>query len=256
MMDIRNKRVVITGAGSGIGRATALKFAELGAVVGLIDINEQGLDDIVKEIYRHNGEAYYEVVDVMDEERLMEGIAQLANQLGGLVCNAGINGTWAPIETLKIEDWHRTIDTNLTSTFVSLKAAIPLMKDDGGSIVITSSINGNRIYNNFGASAYSTSKAGQVSLMKMAALELARCNIRVNAVCPGAIETPINSKTIIEKETEEVQIKVEFPEGDRPLKADTGQPEQVANVIAFLISSQSGNVSGTEVYVDGAESLL
>ncbi|MGY3766193.1 SDR family oxidoreductase [Vagococcus vulneris] len=259
MIDLRNKRIIVTGAGSGIGRATALKLAELGAIIGVIDISESSLDGIVRDIRANNGEAYYEIVDVSKEQELIDAIDSLVERMGGLeglACNAGINGTWAPIETLSLEDWHKTMNTNLTSTFISLKASIPYLKENGGAIVITSSINGNRIYNNFGASAYSTSKAGQVALMKMAALELGRDNIRVNAVCPGAIDTAINSKTIIAKETEEVAIKVEFPEGERPLKEDTGQPDQVANTIAFLLSADSGNVSGTELYVDGAESLL
>ncbi|MGX7025031.1 SDR family oxidoreductase [Vagococcus hydrophili] len=256
---LKGKKAIITGSGSGIGRETAIKFANEGADVGLLDINPESLLQISKELTQIGVENYYETTDVSKEQELLNAIQTLAEKLGGvdiLVVNAGINGTWAPIETLSNSDWNRTIQTNLTSTFISVKAVVPYMKEIGGKIVITSSINGNRIYNNFGASAYSTSKAGQVAFMKMAALEFARYNIRVNAVCPGAIDTAINASTIVTEETEEVAIKVEFPEGSRPLSDETGKPDQVANVICFLSSDLSANVTGTEIYVDGAESLL
>ncbi len=256
---LSGKKAIITGAGSGIGRATAVKLATEGASVGLLDINPESLIELSEELTQIGVKNYYEVTDVSKEQELLNAIQTLAQKLNGvdiLIVNAGINGTWTPIENLSNSDWNRTIQTNLTSTFVSVKTVIPYMKETGGKIVITSSINGNRIYNNFGASAYSTSKAGQVAFMKMAALELARYNIRVNAVCPGAIDTKINDSTTITKETEEVSIKVEFPEGSRPLLDESGKPEQVANVICFLSSDDSANVTGTEMYVDGAESLL
>ncbi|MGO2082537.1 SDR family oxidoreductase [Vagococcus sp.] len=256
---LNGEKAIVTGAASGIGKATALKFAEEGATIGLIDINPEGLEETLQEVEALGSQGYIEAVDVSDAEKLAVSIDQLIEKLQGidiLVCNAGINGTWASIEKLEIAEWQRTLQTNLTSTFVSVKSVVPVMKEKGGKIVITSSINGNRIYNNFGASAYSTTKAGQVAFMKMAALELARFNIRVNAVCPGAIDTQINASTTITEDAQEVAIKVEFPEGSRPLKDESGKPEQVASVIAFLASNDSANVTGTELYVDGAESLL
>ena len=125
--------------------------------------------------------------------------------------NAGINGAMAPIETMEIEDWNQTHDINLRGTFATVKYAIPYLKDQGGSILITSSINGNRVFSGIGFSAYSTTKAGQVAFMKMAALELARYKIRVNAICPGAIETNIDQNTFPSDDLKEVQIPVEFP---------------------------------------------
>lgn len=256
---LNGEKAIVTGAASGIGKATALKFAEEGATIGLIDINPEGLEETLREVEALGSQGYIEAVDVSDAEKLAVSIDRLIEKLQGidiLVCNAGVNGTWASIEKLEIAEWQRTLQTNLTSTFVSVKSVVPVMKEKGGKIVITSSINGNRIYNNFGASAYSTTKAGQVAFMKMAALELARFNIRVNAVCPGAIDTQINASTTITEDAQEVAIKVEFPEGSRPLKDESGKPEQVASVIAFLASNDSANVTGTELYVDGAESLL
>ncbi|WP_429948973.1 SDR family oxidoreductase [Enterococcus sp. AZ101] len=254
-----SKKAIITGAASGIGYATAKLFIEKGFIVGLIDADKKRLASISEEFKQDTDACFYRSVDVTNEVSLKKAIDELTDSLGGLdifFSNAGINGTWAPIETLSISEWDQTINTNLRSTFLCTKFAIPHMKKNGGSIIITSSINGTRIFNNFGASAYSASKAGQVAFTKMAALELARYNIRVNAICPGAIDTAINEKTTYSDALKEVEIKVEFPEGDRPLKNDTGTSEQVAQSVLFLATDASANISGTELYVDGAESLL
>lgn len=130
------------------------------------------------------------------------------------------------------------------------------MKENGGSIIITSSINGSRKFHSFGMSAYSSSKAGQVAFAKMAALELARYRIRVNVICPGAIETNIDENTFQSPEVKEIQIPVKYPEGSQPLEHGPGKPEQVADLVLFLASEDSSHITGTEVYIDGAESLL
>ena len=130
------------------------------------------------------------------------------------------------------------------------------MKENGGSIIITSSINGNRRFAGFGMAAYSTSKAAQIGFMKMAALELARYKIRVNAICPGAIETNIDLSTEKNESVKEIEIPIEYPEGMQPLAKGPGQPEQVANLVSFLASDESSHISGTEIYIDGTESLL
>ncbi|HCE11975.1 MAG TPA: 3-oxoacyl-[acyl-carrier-protein] reductase, partial [Enterococcus sp.] len=192
MEGFKHKRVIVTGAASGIGKATAEQFIQQGAQVGLIDLHADELSQI-KESF--SAQVYVETVDVTDSQGLLSAITKLADAMGGLDIlhvNAGINGTFTPIEALTIDEWDQTINTNLRSTFLSVKAAVPLMKANGGSIVITSSVNGNRVFSNFGASAYSTSKAGQVAFAKMAALELSRYNIRVNVICPGAISTNID----------------------------------------------------------------
>lgn len=166
MKRFENKRVIVTGAASGIGKAVAQQFLDQGAVVGLLDIDETELKAFVEAT---EGQSIYRVVDVSKGEELLQAVTALAQELGGvdiLHVNAGINGTWTPIEELSLDDWDTTITTNLRSTFVTVKAAIPFLKINGGSIVITSSVNGNRIFKNFGASAYSTSKAGQVAFMK------------------------------------------------------------------------------------------
>ena len=162
----------------------------------------------------------------------------------------------APIEDLTPDEWDNTINTNLKGTFHTVKYAIPLLKKQGGSIVITSSVNGNRVFSNIGMSAYSTSKAGQMAFGKMAALELAKYKIRVNIICPGAINTNIGKNTDKRPELEKVKIPVEFPEGRHPLEDKPGQPEDVAKLVSFLSSDEASHITGTEVFIDGAESLL
>lgn len=256
---LQNKVAVVTGGGSGIGKAAAIRFAQHGAKVYMLDRTPEEADKTKREIESIGGFATVIECDVSNPGLIEESLHKVGEEAGEIhvvFANAGINGTWAPIETLEIEEWDKTMDTNLRSTFATVKYSIPYMKENGGSIIITSSINGNRVFSNTGASAYASSKAGQVAFMKMAALELAQYGIRVNAVCPGAIDTRIDENTNISDELQEVKIPVEFPEGGHPLEDAPGKPEQVANLVLFLASDESFHVTGTEIYVDGAESLL
>lgn len=257
---VNGKAAFITGAGSGIGKAAAELLAKEGAKVALIGLTEDKLRQVEKKITADGGEAFAFQADIASEEDVKaayEKVLQRWGRLDIVFANAGINGTVGPIETMACEEWNRTIQTNLTGTFLTVKHAIPSMKDKGGSIIITSSINGNRVFTSFGMSAYSTTKAGQVAYMKMAALELARYRIRVNAVCPGAIETNIDASTEKKPKLEEITIPVEMPpEGEHPLRRAPGTASQVAKLVLFLASDESDHISGTEIYVDGAESLI
>ncbi|WP_347548437.1 SDR family NAD(P)-dependent oxidoreductase [Pseudalkalibacillus hwajinpoensis] len=253
------KVAVITGGGSGIGADTAKRFAKEGIRVCLFDLKESRAENVKDEIIREGGDAFVLDIDVSDEERVTYGLEQVVKEWGQidiLFNNAGINGTLNSIEEMKAEEWDETIHTNLKSTFLMMKHTIPYMKKNGGSMIITSSINGNRTFSNFGMSAYSTSKAGQVAFMKMAALELAQYHIRVNAICPGAIDTNIEQNTDRKESVEKIEIPVEYPEGAHPLEQKSGSADQVADVVYFLASDASSHVTGTAMYVDGAESLL
>jgi NAD(P)-dependent dehydrogenase (short-subunit alcohol dehydrogenase family) len=170
--------------------------------------------------------------------------------------NAGINGVWAPIEKLEPEEWEKTVRVNLNGTFFTVKTAVPHLKKQGGSVIITSSVNGTRMFSNSGASAYATTKAGQVALAKMLALELAKHRIRVNVICPGAITTQIDENTE-KQDVEEAREPVEYPEGTIPLTdGEPGTAAEVAELVAFLASDASRHITGTEVWIDGAQSLL
>jgi NAD(P)-dependent dehydrogenase (short-subunit alcohol dehydrogenase family) len=260
---VGGKIALVTGAGSGIGQAAAIRLAEEGAKLVLLDMHADELEEtraIIESIGLRTADYLLLAADIADENQVREAAKAIAERWGKLdvlFANAGINGVMSPIEDFELNEWNKTIGINLTGTFLCVKHAIPLMKKaGGGSIAITSSVNGNRIFSGFGYGAYSTSKAGQVAFSQMAALELARYGIRVNAICPGAIETNIGENTDRHPEVDEITIPVEYPEGSQPLSHRSGKPRQVANVVLFLASDESDHVTGTVIYVDGAESLL
>ncbi|BCG59200.1 MULTISPECIES: SDR family oxidoreductase [Paenibacillus] len=255
------KTAIITGAGSGIGRATAIQMAREGANIALFDLVNDRTSVVERKLNRiREGCALAVDVDTSSPERMEAAVRKTVEHFGGLdivFANAGINGSIGPIEELSIEDWQRTLSVNLTGTFLSLKYTIPHMKSKGkGSIIITSSINGNRRFASFGFSPYSTTKAGQVAFAKMAALELAKFKIRVNVVSPGAISTNIDESTEPNEELESIVIPIEFPEGQQPLADGPGKPEDVANLVCFLASDESSHITGAHIVIDGAESLL
>ena len=255
-MDLMDKVAVVTGAGSGIGAASAKRLAAAGAKVALLDIDEQDLKKVAEDIGEN---ALVIVADVSQEEAMKSAYQQVSDAFGRLdvvFANAGINGVWAPLDELKLEEWQKTLGTNLTGTFLTVKHALPLLKKRGGSVVITASVNGTRIFSNTGATAYSCSKAGQIAFMKMAALELAQDRIRVNAICPGAIKTDISESTT-KRDIDKVKEPAQYPEGEIPLTdGEPGSAEQVAELVLFLASDASSHISGTPVWIDGAQSLL
>ncbi|PMC37949.1 3-oxoacyl-[acyl-carrier-protein] reductase [Bacillus sp. UMB0899] len=259
-MSLQNKVALITGAGSGIGLATAMRLAKEGVKLGLVDLKKEKLEKVKHDIEVEGGKAIITDTDVSDPKRVEQSVKEIYekwNRLDFVFANAGINGTVAPIEDLSPEEWDQTITTNLKSTFLTVKYSIPHLKNNGGSVVITSSINGNRKFTGFGMSAYSSSKAAQVAFGKMAALELAKYKIRVNIICPGAVETNIGQNTFPEKENlEKIKIPIVYPEGSQPLEHKAAKPEQVADLVQFLFSDASNHITGTEIFVDGAESLL
>ncbi len=259
-MQLEGRVALVTGAGSGIGRATALLFAREGARIAALDRSvDDDLRGVVAEIERGGGEALPLGADVSDPEQMRAAIDEAVGRWGRLdvvFANAGINGVWAPLEDLQPDEWDTTLGVNLKGTFLSVKYALPHLKRRGGSVVVTSSVNGTRIFSNTGATAYSCSKAAQVAFTKMAALELARWKVRVNVVCPGAIETNIEESTE-QRNLEAVRVPVEFPESNLPLSGgEPGTAGQVASVVLFLASDAASHVTGAQIFVDGAESLV
>ncbi len=258
-MELKNKVALITGGGSGIGKATALLFANEGARVMVIGRTEKELQDTVARIEEIGGEAAYVLADIADAgamRAVYETISDRWERLDVVFAHAGINGVWAPLEELDPEEWKQTLDINLTGTFHTVKYAIPLLKRSGGSIIITSSVNGTRIFSNSGASAYSASKAGQVAFMQMAALELAKYKIRVNAICLGAIATDVEQHTE-RRHIDKAREPVDYPQGKIPLTdGEPGKAIEVAQLVLFLASDRSSHISGTPIWIDGAESLL
>lgn len=259
-MRLHGKVALVTGGGSGIGEAAAKLMAQEGAKVAIAGRTQEKLDDTAAAIQQAGGEALPISADISQPEQvqqLMDKITQQWGQLDVVFAHAGINGVWAPLEELEPEDWQKTIDINLTGTYLTVKYAVPHLKQQAsGSIIITASVNGTRMFSNTGATAYMCSKAAQIAFMKAIALELGPCGIRVNAICPGKVETEINSTTQA-RDLDNLGKDVEFPEGKIPLTdGRAGAPEDVAELVLFLASDAARFVSGTEIWVDGAESLV
>lgn len=258
-LSLEGKVAMITGAGSGIGKAAALLMAREGAKVAALVHSKDEATQIAPEIEKTGGQVLPIVADVSQPDQMKQAVQQIIQKWGSLqivFANAGINGVWAPLEELEPDEWDRTINTNLKGTYLTVKYAVPYLKKQGGSVIITSSVNGTRIFSNTGATAYSCTKAAQVAFAKMVALELAESKVRVNVICPGAIETNINDSTE-KKDLEKVQVPVEYPEGSMPLThGKPGTAEEVADLVLFLASDLSSHITGSEMWIDGAESLL
>jgi NAD(P)-dependent dehydrogenase (short-subunit alcohol dehydrogenase family) len=255
-LGVAGKVALVTGAGSGIGQAAALKLAQEQVKVAVLDRDEETLRDTLAALEQAGGEALPIGADVAQPGAMQEAVERIVarwQRLDIVFANAGINGVWAPIEELTPEEWDRTIAINLKGTFLTIKYAVPYLKRQGGSVIITASVNGTRIFSNTGATAYSCSKAGQVAMAKMLALELAQQKVRVNVICPGAIETKIDQSTE-KRDVDRVKYPVQFPEGAEPLQPGTA--EQVARLVLFLASAASEHISGTELWIDAGESLL
>jgi NAD(P)-dependent dehydrogenase (short-subunit alcohol dehydrogenase family) len=257
-MQLEGRVALVTGAGSGIGKAAALLLAKEGAKVAALSRTEEELRKTVEEIESAGGEGMVATADTSDAEQ-MEGavrkIVERWDRIDIVFANAGVNGVWAPIEELDPEEWDKTMAINLRGTFLTLKYTVPYLKKRGGSVIVNASINGTRVFSNTGATAYASSKAGQLAFTKMMALELARDQVRVNVVCPGAIETSIEDNTE-HRDIEELGVPVEFPRGWHPLRGKPGSAEDVARVVLFLASDAAVHVTGTEMWVDGGESLI
>lgn len=259
-MQLEGKVALVTGGSSGIGKASALLFAQQGAKVAVLGRTKSEVDKTVDEIRQAGGTAIAVLADVSQPDQMERAVQQVVDEwetIDVVFANAGINGVWAPLDEITPEEWDMTLDINLKGTFLTVKYALPYLKQRGGSVIVNSSVNGTRIFSNSGATAYSCSKAAQVAFTKMTALELARYKIRVNVICPGWIQTEIGDNTN-RRNMDKVRYPVEFHDGSKiPLtKGGPGSSEQVAQLVLFLASDLSSHITGTEMWIDGAESLI
>lgn len=241
----KDKVALVTGGSSGIGRATALAFAKKGAKVVIADwIENKETMDLIKNL---GAEAIFVKCDVSksaDVKALIEKTIDTFGRLDFAYNNAGIEGTSAPTQDCSEENWDKTIDVNLKGIWLCMKYQIPVMLKKGkGSIVNCSSVAG--LVGFQGLPAYVASKHGVLGLTKTAALENAKLGIRINAVCPGVIQTPmIDRLTGKQKEAEE-QFTTMEPVGR------FGQPEEIACAVMWLCSDEASFVTGIEMPVDG-----
>jgi len=258
-MQLENRVALVTGAGSGIGKAAALLLAQEGAWVGVLGRREDVLREVVAEIEAAGGKAVALPADVSQADEVKASIERLVEHWGRLdivFANAGINGLWAPIDEIEPEEWDEVVDINLKGTFLTVRYAVPYLKVRGGSVIIDSSVNGTRMFSNKGASMYATTKAGQLAFGKMVAGELAPFKVRVNIICPGWIESDIRRNTR-RRSFEKVRKKIDYQEGIIPLTGGKpGKAEQVAQLVLFLASDASDHITGTEIWIDGGESLV
>jgi NAD(P)-dependent dehydrogenase (short-subunit alcohol dehydrogenase family) len=254
-MNLQRKVALVTGAGSGIGKAAAIAFSKAGAKLAVLSDTQSEIEATAKEIGR---ETLALTADVSDAAEMEAAVAKLIDRFGQLdivYANAGINGMSAPIDDLTPKEWDRTININLRGTFLTIRYTVPhLKKAGGGAIVVTSSINGTRYFANAGATAYSVSKAGQLAMVQMLAVELGPFNIRINAICPGAIDTEISDNSQ-KRNVDKIRIEGKF-EREIPLTNKPGSAEQVAQLALFLASDAASHITGTPVWIDGAQSLL
>ncbi len=260
ILDLTSRVALITGGSSGIGKGAAIELAKQGAGIALVGRTPAELETTRQEIALLGVDCRCYRADVSNSTELKVAIDQAAQDFGRLdivFANAGINGVWAPIRDITEEEYDQVMDINLKGTFMTIKHAVPYLLQQGqGSIIVTSSVNGTRMFSNTGATVYASSKAAQVAMAKMLAIELGRQNIRVNVICPGAIGTQIGDNSE-RRNTDGLAQPVEYPHGTIPLPSrNIGTIEQVGRLVLFLASDASDHINGEVVYIDGGQSLV
>ena len=245
-MRLQDKIAIVTGGGGGIGRATAIRFADEGARVVVSDIHAESGEETVEQVRKMGGDAIFVKTDTANEGEMKALVEECEQHYGGLDIlfnNAGVSNEEVKLADMSVDEWDRVLSINLRGVFLGMKFSIPLMeKSNGGAIVNTSSLLGfkGKKY----MAPYNASKGGVITLTKNAALEYGSKNIRVNAVCPGVIDTNIVTPW------KEDERKWPIISKANALKR-IGQPEEIANAVLFLVSDEASYVTGTSLLVDG-----
>jgi NAD(P)-dependent dehydrogenase (short-subunit alcohol dehydrogenase family) len=244
-----NKVAVITGAGSGMGRGTAVRFAREGAAIVIADLNEEMGAQAVHECIDAGGKAVFQKTDVTDEAQVKAAVARAVKEFGKLNIiynNAGLGGAVGPLEDITVENWDKSMAVLLRGVFLGMKHSIPeLRKAGGGSIISTASVAGLR--GAAGLHAYCAAKAAVVNLTRSAAIELGPDHIRVNCICPGGINTPLIYNNLPGGYEAGQQLLAAM----QPIPR-AGGPDDIANMALFLASDEAEWVSGQAMVVDGA----
>lgn len=246
MDGISDSVAIVTGASTGIGRAAALRFAEEGASVVTADVNVEEGEATVEAIEEMGGDAVFVETDVSDWDDVQAMVDAAVDTYGGLdfaFNNAGIEGANEPTSDQPMDNWEQVINVNLKGVFQSMKAEIPVMLEDGGgSIVNTSSIAGKVGFPEI--SPYVASKHGVIGLTKTTALEYSEAGVRVNAICPGVIDTPMVDRASGDNESVNQAIAA-TPIGR------LGEPEEIGDAAVWLCSDDASFVTGEALVADG-----
>ena len=245
---LAEKRIVITGAGSGIGRATSILAAGYGAKVVCVDVSD-GVDETVASINDQGGSAIAIKADVSDESAVIGCVDECIKQFGGIdgiYANAGVSGGRKTLTELTVEDWQRTLAVNTVGVFLAIKHSVPHFVGQGhGAIVCTASVAGLRA--NAGGVDYSASKAGVISIVQTTAYQLYGTGVRINAICPGLIETGMTKPTFDMAREKGREDKI----GQINPTKRYGQPSEIGEAACFLLSDRASYVNGHALPVDG-----
>jgi len=245
--DFKGKVALVTGAATGIGRATALLFGQRGASVAVVARDPAKASEVVAEIRASGGQAAFIAADMRSPDDIARMVAETVETFGGLHCafnNAGVNGVAAPFHEQTLEEFERVVQVNLTSVFLCMQAEIRHMLGAGGGVIVNN-CSGASLIPAPGLPHYTAAKHGLLGLAKVAAKEYADRNIRINSVCPGIIDTPM-MRAHLNQDGGSIDALVQQLPGKR-----MGAPEDIAKAVVWLCSGDAAYVSGDTMVVDG-----
>lgn len=256
-MRFLGKVALVTGAGSGLGRATALRFAEEGAHLALVDIDQASLEKVggeIEDLGRSCAKILADVSEVEDCERMVRETMEQFGQLDVVFANAGIGSKagGAPIADMDPEDWDRVVAVNLRGVFLTCKYSVPALIESGQGAIVTNGSSMAGWDTSLNGAAYMASKAGVTGLTKSLALQLGGYGIRVNAVCAGVFKTRLGYPPGMSEE--DYEARYERFANRIPLRR-VGEPEDLAATVAFLASDEARHITGSLILIDGGQTL-